>query len=564
MLDELIELTIIDGQDKRSFKVKAYQKARNALEDFPRDFTKLSEKELIEISGVGKSTANQILEFKLTGTTKKLDELREKYPHEYVMLTRISGLGPKTVNLLNTELNISNIDQLLDAIENQKVRTLPRLGIKAETKMLQTLEKLRLNKAEKMFPIADAFQIAESLVQDWERITSISNISYCGDLRRMKEQVGEIKIVIETSDIDTTKSNIGDHPELNFDSENGNQITFLSIKKIPVIVEFYPVGQYHFGTFFHTGSDLHIKKIKERTKDLGFNFKRSGLQEKNKTLEFNSEKEIYKKIGLQYVEPEMREAQGEVDLSLEGQLPDVVSINDIKGDLHYHTDRSGDGRSSLNEMAAAAESKGYEYIAFTDHGEDLKINGSTREQMLEHKDNINNLQVQYPNMKLLFGCELNIDANGNLDYDKDFREIFDYTVASVHSHFDLSQEEQTMRIVKAVSDPTVNSIGHLTGRYIGKRPGIDLNIEILLEALLKFDKALEINGSLQRLDASSEIAKQAMSKGVKLVINTDSHHVSDLQRMEFGVSTAKRGWVNKELVINTWPYQKFITWLNNK
>jgi DNA polymerase (family 10) len=242
----------------------------------------------------------------------------------------------------------------------------------------------------------------------------------------------------------------------------------------------------------------------------------------------------------------------------------LVERSQIKGDLHYHSDRSGDARSSLKEMVEAAIARGFEYVAFTDHGEDLAINGSSREVMLAHRDRIRELQVGYPQIRLLFGCELNIGSDGGLDYDPDFRLEFDYCVASIHSHFDLSRDRQTARVLTALGDPSVNAIGHLTGRYIGRRPGVDLDVEVILEALEVTGVALEINGALDRLDASSEVARRAMARGVDVVIDTDSHHTSDLVRMDYGVAYAQRGWVTSDRVVNTRPVGEFMEWVQRR
>ncbi|MEL6984530.1 MAG: PHP domain-containing protein, partial [Actinomycetota bacterium] len=208
--------------------------------------------------------------------------------------------------------------------------------------------------------------------------------------------------------------------------------------------------------------------------------------------------------------------------------------------------------------------KGYRYLAITDHGEDLAINGSNQEEMLEHREVIRTLQADYPEMVILWGCELNIGPTGGLDYTPEFRALFDYTVASVHSHFDQPVGDQTDRIIAAIEDPTVNSIGHLTGRYIGRRPGIELDIAKVLDALVANDVALEINGALDRLDAASDVVRRAVDRGVKLVINTDSHHTSELGRMEYGVLTAQRGWAPKELVVNTWAQDTFLRWAGSR
>ena len=215
-------------------------------------------------------------------------------------------------------------------------------------------------------------------------------------------------------------------------------------------------------------------------------------------------------------------------------------------------------------MVKVAADRGYEYLAITDHGEDLAINGSSREEFLEHREAIRALQDDYPDLTILWGCELNIGADGGLDYDPEFRASFDYTVASVHSHFDAPVRNQTARLVKAISDPTVHSIGHLTGRYIGRRPGIEIDVDIVLEALYQFDVALEVNGALDRLDAASDVVRRAVERGVKLVINTDSHHTSELGRMEYGVKTAQRGWAPRDQVVNTWPREEFLTWVSRR
>src|SRR5690606_1135834 len=238
------------------------------------------------------------------------------------------------------------------------------------------------------------------------------------------------------------------------------------------------------------------------------------------------------------------------------RLPRLIRREDIAGDMHYHSDRSGDGRSSLEEMVEAAIEAGYRYVAFTDHGEDLTINGSSREEMLAHRDRIRQLDDRYPEIDLLFGCELNIGPDGSLDYDPKFRLEFDWCVASIHSHFDLPAEQQTIRVLKALSDPAVNAIGHLTGRYVGRRPGVELDVDAVLEGLATTGVALEINGALDRLDATDEVARRAMAAGVDVVIDTDSHHTRELIRMDYGVRWAQRGWVTVDRVLNARPIEE--------
>jgi len=306
--------------------------------------------------------------------------------------------------------------------------------------------------------------------------------------------------------------------------------SFLTSTGLQVDVRVVTAEQFGAATLYFTGSKAHNIALRQRAIDQGLLLNEYGLfteDDKDTPVASATEEEIYSHLGLAYVPPPLREGTGEVKEASADTLPDLVQVTDIKGDLHYHTDRSGDGKSTLAEMVSASATLGYSYLAITDHGEDLSINGVNQEQMLEHRENIEALQDDYPDMTLLFGCELNIDGDGNLDYTPEFRSLFDYTVASVHSHFDQSVEKQTARLVKAIADPSVNSIGHLTGRYIGRRPGIEIDVDLVLEALLTFDVALEINGALKRLDAAAE-----------------------------------RGWAPRELVVNTWERERFLEWVN--
>jgi DNA polymerase (family 10) len=313
---------------------------------------------------------------------------------------------------------------------------------------------------------------------------------------------------------------------------------------------------------YFTGSKAHNIAMRQRAIDRGWLLNEYGLfdNETDQVIARETEASIYEALGMQFVPPTIRENTGEVEKAAAGELPRLVMLDDIRGDLHYHTDRSGDGMSSPEDMVAAAVAFGHEYVAVTDHGVDLSINGSTAAEMLEHRDRLRAIQEDNPDIAILFGCELNIGPDGSLDYDEDFRREFEWNVASVHSHFDLSAEEQTIRLIKAISDPTVNAIGHISGRYIGRRPGIEFDVDAVIEALRIADVGLEVNGALERLDASADLIRQAVRAGIRLVISTDSHHVSELVRMEYGVRQAQRGWAAVTDVANTMPLDAFLEW----
>ncbi len=565
MLTELIALTTLEEESPQSFKVRAYEKAKLGIEAHGDDITELSETQLTAISGIGKSTAAKIREYLDTGTVEKLDKLRASYPPAFVELSRIPGLGPKTLKLVRSELGVEDLEGLRAAIADQKLRHLPRMGETSEAKIARAIDRLGLTGKDRRTPIADALPVAKRLVADLSASEGVSKVEFCGSLRRMSETVGDIDITVASTAPRALMDAVVHHAEASEIVLTGDTKTsFLTSSGLQVDVRVVEPSQFGAATLYFTGSKAHNIALRQRAIDRDLLLNEYGLLDGDTVVASETEESIYRALDLAYVPPPMREATGEVEAASADALPDLVELADIEGDLHYHTDRSGDGRSSLADMVAEAAGRDYRYLAITDHGEDLAINGSNREQMLEHRDKIRALQPRYPDMTILYGCELNIGADGGLDYDAEFRAMFDYTVASVHSHFDQPEPDQTARLIRAIEDPTVNSIGHLTGRYIGRRPGIELDIDKLLDALVANDVALEINGALDRLDAASDVVRRAVDRGVKLVINTDSHHVSELGRMEYGVLTAQRGWTPRELVVNTWPHDEFMDWAGAK
>jgi len=572
MLNELISLTTLHEESSQSFKVRAYDNARLAVESYTGNITELSAKELTELKGLGKATASKIRELVDTGTVTKLEELRAEYPPAFAELARIPGVGPKTLKAMRRELNINNVDELKSALDAQLIRTLPRMGAKSEEKIAKAIERIGMSGKDRRTPIADAMPLAERLVEAFLELPSVTDAAFCGSLRRMSETIGDIDITVASTEPVAVMEAVRERPEVADIVVSGDTKTsFLTNSGLQVDVR--AVEPQHFGaaTLYFTGSKQHNIALRMLATKKGWLLNEYGLlvkpdedaedQTPTEVVASETEESIYQALGLAFIPAPMRESTGELDAAADGDFSDLIRLSDIKGDLHYHTEQSGDGRSSVADMVQVAADAGHEYLAITDHGEDLAINGSNAEEMLAHRELIATIQEDHPQMKLLWGCELNIGAAGGLDYDDDFRAMFDYTVASVHSHYDQSVTKQTERLVAAIADPTVDSIGHLTGRKIGHRPGIELDYDILFEALMHFDVALEINGSLNRLDASSDVVRRAVDRGVKLVINTDSHHTSELGRMEYGVLTAQRGWAPKDQVINTWDQDRFLDWV---
>jgi DNA polymerase (family 10) len=556
MLAELAKLTALEEGSPQAFKVRAYENAMAGIEGHPGDIDGLSKAELVKIKGVGSSTADKILELGQTGSVSKLETLREKYPPPFVELTKIPGLGPKTLKLLRSQLGVEDLEGLQAAIAGERLRELPGLGEKSEAKIASAIERLGLHGKDRRTALAEVYGLATSLAKRVSDIEGVEQAVPCGSIRRFSETIGDIDIVVSTTDPAAVSAAVKGFSEVSEIVGSGETKTsFLTREGMQVDIRTVSPSQIGSALLYFTGSKTHNIALRQKAIDRELLLSEYGLFDGEEVIASASEREIYTALGMQYVPPPLREGSGEVEAASDGSLPDLISREAIRGDLHYHSDRSGDGRSSLEDMIEAAIEAGYEYVAFTDHGEDLAINGSTRDEMLAHRDRIRELDGRYSEIDLLFGCELNIDQDGRLDYDPDFRLEFDYCVASVHSHFDLSAEEQTSRILKALQDPAVNAIGHLSGRYVGRRPPIELNLEAILEGLVITGVALEINGALDRLDANSEVVRQAMELDIDFVIGTDSHHTRDLRRMEFGVTYAQRGWVTTDRVLNARPVE---------
>lgn len=572
MLNEMISLTTLDEESSQSFKVRAYDNARLVVESYPGNITELSEKEMVELKGLGKATASKIRELVDNGKVTKLEELRTEYPPAFAEMARIPGVGPKTLKAMRRELNINNVEQLKAALDAQQIRTLPRMGAKSEEKIAKALDRIGMSGKDRRTPIADAMPLAERLVEAFLELPTVTDAAFCGSLRRMSETIGDIDITVASTDPVSVMEAVRERNEVAEIVVSGDTKTsFLTSTGLQVDVRAVLPEHYGAATLYFTGSKQHNIALRQRATKKGWLLNEYGLlakpdedaedQTPTEIVAAETEESIYQALGLAFIPAPMRESTGEIEAAEAGDFSDLIRLCDIQGDLHYHTDQSGDGRSSVADMVQVAADAGHAYLAITDHGEDLAINGSNAEEMLAHRELIYKIQDDHPDMKLLWGCELNIGAAGGLDYEDDFRAMFDYTVASVHSHYDQTVLKQTERLVAAIADPTVDSIGHLTGRKIGHRPGIELEMDIVLEALIHFDVALEINGSLNRLDAAADVVRRAVDRGVKLVINTDSHHTSELGRMEYGVLTAQRGWAPKDQVINTWDQDRFLAWV---
>lgn len=566
-LRELAELTVLDEQNPQSFRARAYDNAINALGARGDEIARMSKAELKAIDGVGAGMADKIRELLDTGKIVKLEELRKKYPPEYVELSKIPGLGPKRMARLHAELGVASVADLRKALDSQRLRELSGFGVKMEGTLRKAIERLGMTGKERRTPISEAMPIARRVVTALADVPGVERVEYCGSLRRFRETIGDIDIVVAaTEPVPVMEAFVALPMVAEVLARGDTKTSVLTQAGLQIDLRVVAPGEHGAAILYFTGSKSHNIKLRQRALGRGLTLNEYGLSnlESGAIVAAATEQEIYAALDLAWIPPPMREDTGEIERSAEGTLPVAPAVDEICGDLHVHTALSGDGRSSLEDIVAHAHARGYQYLAITDHGEDLVMNGVSRQDLARQRDDLARLQERYPGLGLMHGCELNIGPKGGLDYDPDFRLQLDWCVAAVHSHFDLGQADQTRRIIKAMEDPAVHVIGHLTGRYIGRRPGIELDIDAVLEAAVETGTAIELNSALDRLDVSADVLRRAHELGVLFLIDTDSHHVSEFERMQWGCLQAARGWLPKERVLNTWARQEFLAWARKK
>ncbi len=567
LLDELATLTELDEKSPQAFRVRAYQNASRAVGTLAKDVADMSANELANVKGIGKSTAAKIREYVDSGTIGKLDALRDKHPPGKLELLRVPGLGPKSVALLESVLGITDLDGLRSALDEGSLKDLPGMGEKTEQNIRQALKRLGETSHIDRAPIAMAMPIAEQIVARLSEVEGVQRCTYAGSLRRFRETIGDIDILVTTEDPAAVMAAVADLPQVRSVMAQGDtKASVVTHDGIGVDVRVVPDESWGAALIYFTGSKAHNIELRQRAIERGWILNEYELAETEteEVIAQRTEEEVHAALGLEWIAPELREGSGEVEAAADGDLVDLVTVDDIRGDLHDHTDYSGDGRSSFTDMIAAAATRGLEYFAITDHAENLRINGISKAAMKEQRTKLRKVGEKLPDTQLLHGAELNIAPDGSLDYDPEFLLTFDWLVASVHSHFNLSAAEQTERLITAMRNPSVHVIGHLSGRRIGKRPGIEFDVDRVLEVAVATGTAIELNSNLDRLDASVEVARLGVEAGVTFVISTDAHSTDELDYVEYGVRQARRAGIPKATIANTWDRDRFIEWAGQK
>ncbi len=543
LLREYAELTVITGGDV--FRVRNYEKAARSIRGWPADIGQLDLRALRAIPGVGASIAAKIAEFNSTGAITALEELRAKIPPGVLELTRVPGLGPKRALQLSHELGVQSVDDLAAAIKAGRLDGLAGFGAKSEERIAAGIEVYRQGRERVLLDVA--LRTAAAMV---DALTPLSQrCTYAGSLRRWRETIGDIDILAAADDsaplmaaFSAGQDIVGSGPA---------KTTIRTASGLTADLRVVPLDAWGAALQYFTGSAAHNVAIRQIAIRQKLKLSEYGLfhADTDELIVSRTEEEVYARLGLAWIPPALREDRGEIEAAAQGRIPSLVRDNDLRGDLHTHTDLT-DGVASLEQMVAAAERRGYEYYAVTDHAPDLVMQRMTNEKMLAQRDRVRALGA---GLELLHGTELNIGPDGSVDWDAGFLAGFDICVASVHSHFEQPRAEMTRRFITACENPHVNVIGHPTARRMGKRPPVDVDFGELFGACARTGTALEINASPQRLDLPSDHIRAARDAGVKFAIDSDAHSVSDLGNMPYGAGTAQRGWLTPDDVINTWP-----------
>lgn len=552
-LAELADLIAITGGDP--FRVRAYEKAARGVASYPLDLEGLDRKELDAIPSVGSHIAAKITQVLSTGRLDELDELRARVPAGLRSLLGVPGLGPRRARQLYEELHVTSVAELLDELSAGRIRELRGWGATSEARLAEAIHQHQ--EAGGRLQLGSALDLAEELVDALYGAPGIVEVTYAGSLRRMCETVGDIDLLAASNDPCTAMDAFAE-ARLIAEVPVRGPTKAVGITTSGVHVDLRVVEPQTWGAalVYFTGSKahgIHLRRIAQRA---GLKLSEYALADTDsgQVIASETEEQVYGALQMTWIPPALREDRGEIEAALEGSLPTLVQVHDIRGDLHTHTNLT-DGLASLEDMVAAAQGHGYRYFAVTDHAPLLYMQRMTTERALEQRRALRALQ-DGTRMALLHGSELNIQADGGLDWDDEFLSTFDVLVASVHSAFQMSREDMTTRLLRAIEHPAVNIIGHPTARSLGHRPPIDFDVEVVCKAAARTGTALEINSFPDRLDLDSDHARLAQDLGVLFAINTDAHATRHLDNVRFGVATAQRGWISPENVINTWPLAK--------
>jgi len=555
---------ILEIKGENHFRIRAYERGAQNIESLSEDIEVfIKEDRVTTIPGIGKDLEQKIKEIVSEGRLQYLEDLKKDIPKGLLDILAIPGVGPKTAKLLYEKLEIRDVVMLERMAHAGRIRELPGMKQKTEENILRGIEILK--RGHDRMDLKTAQDVALSFTSGLKKLKEVKRIDPAGSLRRRKDTVRDIDLLISSNKPEKVMHAFTTLPQVKEIIVKGlTKSSILSIDNIQVDVRVIKDDSYGAALLYFTGSKEHNIRLRQRaiTKDLKLS--EYGIFRNNKRIAGKTEMEMYKKLGLSYIEPELREDRGEIEGALEDKLPDLIELKDIKGDLHAHSTWS-DGGSSMEEVVKKAKDIGYEYIAITDHSQGLKIAGGLDRQDLKNKKKeMDMLSKKYKGINILFGAEVDIDSEGRLDYPDDILKEMDIVIGAVHSGFKQPKERLTKRIIAACKNRYVHIIAHPTGRLWGAREAYEVDFEEVFKAAADTGTAIEINSYPQRLDLNDIHSRMAKKAGVKLAINTDAHIAEQLDTMRFGVSVGRRAWLEKKHVINALSFEKLSVFLKKK
>lgn len=555
---------LLELKDENIFRIRAYRRAAQNLESLAEDIASVAERGGLEqIPGIGKDLALKIQEYLRTGRIADLEQLRQEIPPGVVTLMNLPSVGPKTAKLLYEKLGVDSVEKLEALARTGKLVGLPGIREKKQEDILKGIELWK--KGQERMPLGKALPLARAIVTALKDLEEVQEIEVAGSLRRWKETIGDIDILVASlkpAKVMEAFVNLPGVQEILLRGE-----TKASIRHGEGIqVDLRVLEPQAFGAAlqYFTGSKQHNIRIRDLASRKGLKVSEYGVfdEKTGRRIAGETEEEVYKAVGLPFIPPELREDTGEIEAALEGRLPKLIELSDLKGDLHAHTNWS-DAHHPLEALIEAAYRKGYRYMIVSDHSRSQTVAGGlTAERLLDQVKKIRVLQQRYKNFRILTGCECDILPDGRMDLPDDVLAQLDLVLAAVHSRFKQSKEEMTKRIIAALKNPYVNILVHPTGRLIGERAPYDVDLEAVLQAAKAEGKAVEINASPQRLDLNDLHARRAKELGVWITIDTDTHFLDHLENMAFGVAVARRAWIEKGDVVNTMPLRELLQWAN--
>ncbi|MDK2901680.1 MAG: polymerase [Thermosediminibacterales bacterium] len=563
-MNEIADYMEILGEN--IYKIAVYRKASKIIKELKQDIQDiLKEDRLREIPGIGKALEAKIKEIIETGRCAYHRDLKKQIPEDLLELLKIPGLGGKKIRVIYENLKVKNIDELKAAAEQKKIRDLPGMGAKTELNILKGIKMLEDNRAFTILGIA--LPIAESIIDILKRVEGVEEIEITGEIRRKREMVRQIELLALTENPHITKKVFKQMPGIKeVLEETPNRCSIFLDVGIKVDLEITKErNEFISALYYSTGSDKHIAKMVSIAGTLGYRILKNEIIDiDDKKITVEKEQDVFDILNMPYIIPELREDRGEVEAALEGELPKVIDIADIKGDLHIHSNWS-DGINTIEEIAQYARDLGYKYIAITDHSKSLAIaKGLTERKLLKQIEEIKGLNSRIKGISVLSGIEVDILMDGTLDYPDNILKELDIVIASVHTGFKQDKFQMTNRIIKAMNNRYVNIIAHPTGRLLGKRQGYEVIVDEVLKEARENNIILEINASPDRLDLNDILARKAKEMGIKMAVNTDAHEVLRLEEMRYGVFVAKRAWLENKDIINTYPLNDLLNLLKIK